>query len=118
MITIKREFKIPTRTKHFPNTITSDNANSNANQLINQVICITNNECLILHHNAFRADYISCSSRTQRCANSSTARNLVLREFLIQVRYIKVAVIDILLEMYFRTIRDIIVLPYKCINLF
>jgi hypothetical protein len=53
MITIKREFKIPTRTKHFPNTITSDNANSNANQLINQLICITNNECLILHQQRF-----------------------------------------------------------------
>ena len=25
--------------------------------LINQLICITNNECLILHHKAFRTDY-------------------------------------------------------------
>ena len=25
--------------------------------LINQLICITNNECLILYHKAFRADY-------------------------------------------------------------
>ena len=42
--------------------------------LINQLICITNNECLILHHKAFHTDFIS------RRTNSSTARILVLRE--------------------------------------
>jgi hypothetical protein len=49
-----------------------------------QLICITNNRCLILHHKAFRADYISHVTKiraTQRCANSSTA------QILIQVRY-------------------------------
>jgi hypothetical protein len=38
--------------------------------LINQLICITNNECLILHHKAFHTDFIS------RRTNSSTARIL------------------------------------------
>jgi succinylarginine dihydrolase len=36
--------------------------------LINQLICITNNECLILHHKAFHTDYIL------RCTNSNTAQ--------------------------------------------
>jgi succinylarginine dihydrolase len=36
--------------------------------LINQLICITNNDCLILHHKAFLTDYISRS--TKICAPS------------------------------------------------
>ena len=31
--------------------------------LINQLICITNNECLLLHHKSFRADYNSRSTK-------------------------------------------------------
>ena len=31
--------------------------------LTNKLICITNNECLILHHKAFCADYNSCSTK-------------------------------------------------------
>ena len=46
--------------------------------LINQLICITNNECLILHHKDFRADYNSLSNKT---GTPSAARILVLREF-------------------------------------
>ena len=46
--------------------------------LINQLICITNNECLILHHKAFRADY---NSRSTKINAPSAARILVLREF-------------------------------------
>ena len=54
--------------------------------LINQMISITYNECLILHHKAFRTDYNSCSTKigapmSEHCTNSSTAR------ILIQVRY-------------------------------
>jgi hypothetical protein len=59
--------------------INNISANSNANQLITQLICITNNECLILHYKAFRAGYISRST-TKICAPSA-ARILVLREF-------------------------------------
>ena len=40
------------------------------NALINQLIYITNNECLILHHKDFHTDFIS------RRTNSSTARIL------------------------------------------
>ena len=46
--------------------------------LIKQLICITNNECLILHHKAFRADY---NSRSTKINAPSAARILVLREF-------------------------------------
>ena len=46
--------------------------------LINQLICITNNECLILHDKAFRADN---SSRSTKIDAPSAARILVLREF-------------------------------------
>ena len=46
--------------------------------LINQLICITNNECLILHHKAFRADH---NSRSTKIGAPSAARILVLREF-------------------------------------
>jgi hypothetical protein len=49
--------------------------------LINQLICITNNECLILHHKAFSADYISRSTKIHAPSTariSSTARILVL----------------------------------------
>ena len=46
--------------------------------LIKQLICITNNECLILHYKAFRADYISRSTKIRAL---SAARILVLREF-------------------------------------
>ena len=46
--------------------------------LINQLICITNNECLILHHKAFRADY---SSRNTKIGAPSAVRILVLSEF-------------------------------------
>ena len=50
------------------------------------MISITYNECLILHHKAFRTDYNSCSTKigapmSEHCTNSSTAR------ILIQVRY-------------------------------
>ena len=31
--------------------------------LVNQLICITNNECLILHHKAFCTDYNSRSTK-------------------------------------------------------
>ena len=46
--------------------------------LINQMISITYNECLILHHKAFRADYNSPSNKINA---PSAARILVLREF-------------------------------------
>ena len=46
--------------------------------LINQLICITNNECLILHHKAFRMDY---KSRSTKISTPSTAWILVLHEF-------------------------------------
>ena len=46
--------------------------------LKNQQICITNNECLILHHKAFRADYNLHSNKT---GTPSAARILVLHEF-------------------------------------
>ena len=46
--------------------------------LINQMISITNNECLILHHKAFRTDYNLCSTKI---GASSIALILVLREF-------------------------------------
>ena len=46
--------------------------------LINQMISITNNECLILHHKAFRTDYNSCSTKI---GAPSIALILVLREF-------------------------------------
>ena len=46
--------------------------------LINQLICITYNECLILHHKAFRADY---NSRSTKIGAPSATRILVLREF-------------------------------------
>ena len=45
---------------------------------IKQLICITNNECLILHHKAFRADY---SSRNTKIGAPSAVRILVLSEF-------------------------------------
>ena len=45
---------------------------------INQLICITNNECLILHHEAFRAAY---NSRSTKIRAPSAAGILVLREF-------------------------------------
>ena len=45
--------------------------------LKNQLICLTNNQCLILHHEAFRADYFS---RTTKIRAPSAALNLVLRE--------------------------------------
>ena len=48
------------------------------NALINQLICITNNECLILHHEAFRADF---NSRGTKIGAPSAARILVLLEF-------------------------------------
>jgi hypothetical protein len=44
------------------------------------MICIINNEHLILHHKAFRVVYILRTAkilRTQRCANSSTAQILM-----------------------------------------
>ena len=46
--------------------------------LIKQLICITNNECLILHHKAFRADY---NSRNTKIGAPSAVRILVLSEF-------------------------------------
>ena len=46
--------------------------------LINQLICITNNECLILHDKAFRADN---NSRSTKIDAPSAARILVLPEF-------------------------------------
>jgi hypothetical protein len=46
--------------------------------LINQLICITNNECLILHHKTFRADYISHSTKNRA---PTAARIIILREF-------------------------------------
>ena len=46
--------------------------------LKNQLICITNNECLTLHHKAFRADY---NSRSTKIGAPSAARILVLSEF-------------------------------------
>jgi len=46
--------------------------------LINQLISITNNECPILHHEAFHADHNSCSTNT---GAPSAARILVLRKF-------------------------------------
>ena len=46
--------------------------------LIKQLICITNNECLILHHKAFRADY---NSRNTKIGAPSAVRTLVLSEF-------------------------------------
>ena len=48
--------------------------------LINQLICITNKECLILHHEAFRAVF---NSRGTKIGAPSAAR------ILIQVRYLK-----------------------------
>ena len=42
--------------------------------LINQLICITNNECLILHPKAFRADY---NSRSTKINAPSAARILI-----------------------------------------
>ena len=67
---------------HLPNTsIHQYNANSNANQLITQLICITNNECLMLHHKAFRADHIWRSTKIRAPRSPSAARILVLREF-------------------------------------
>ena len=45
---------------------------------IKQLICITNNECLILHHKAFRTDY---HSRNTKIGAPSAARILVLSEF-------------------------------------
>ena len=46
--------------------------------LINQMISITYNECLILHHKAFRTDYNSCSTKI---GAPSIALILVLRKF-------------------------------------
>ena len=46
--------------------------------LINQLICITNNECVILHHKAFRADY---NSRSTKINAPSAGQILLLREF-------------------------------------
>ena len=46
--------------------------------LINQLICIINSECLILHHEAFRAAY---NSRSTKTVAPSAVRILVLREF-------------------------------------
>ena len=46
--------------------------------LINQLFCIINRECLILHHEAFRAAY---NSRSTKIGAPSAARILVLREF-------------------------------------
>ena len=46
--------------------------------LINQLICITNNECLILHHEAFRADY---NWRSTKIGAPSAVRILVLCKF-------------------------------------
>ena len=46
--------------------------------LIKELICITNNECLILHHKAFRTDY---HSRNTKIGAPSAARILVLSEF-------------------------------------
>ena len=45
--------------------------------LINQLICITNNECFILYHKAFRAGY---NSRNTKIGTPYAARILVLRE--------------------------------------
>ena len=44
---------------------------------MNQLICISNNECLILHHKAFRAD---CNSRGTKIGAPSIAQILVLHE--------------------------------------
>ena len=46
--------------------------------LINQLICITNNECVISHHKAFRADY---NSRSTKINAPSAGQILLLREF-------------------------------------
>ena len=46
--------------------------------LISQMISITCNECLILHHKAFRTDYNSCSTKI---GAPSIALILVLRKF-------------------------------------
>ena len=46
--------------------------------LINQMISITYNECLILHHKAFRTGYNSCSTKI---GAPSIALILVLHEF-------------------------------------
>ena len=46
--------------------------------LINQLISITNNECLILHHKAFCTDYNSCNTKI---GAPSIALILVLCEF-------------------------------------
>ena len=50
--------------------------------LLNQLICITNNECL-LHHEAFPADY---NSRSTKIGAPSAAR------ILIQVRYLHLVI--------------------------
>ena len=47
-------------------------------ELINQLICITNNECVILHHKAFRADH---NSRSAKINAPSAGQILLLREF-------------------------------------
>ena len=46
--------------------------------LINQLICITNKECLILHHKAFRPDY---NSHSTKIGAPSAVQILVLRKF-------------------------------------
>ena len=46
--------------------------------LINQLICNTNNKCHKFHRKAFRADYIS---RSTKIGAPSAARIVVLREF-------------------------------------
>ena len=54
------------------------------NALRNPLICITNNEYLMLHHKTFCADYVSRSTKicAPGCVNYSTTR------IFIQVKYV------------------------------
>ena len=62
----------------FDITSTILNSRQSVRALINQLIYNTNNKCLILHHKAFRADYIL---RSTKIGAPSAAQILVLREF-------------------------------------
>ena len=57
---------------------TKNNIVAYTHYLITQLICNTNNKYLILHHKAFRADYMS---RSTKIGAPSAARILILREF-------------------------------------
>ena len=84
MIRVKR-IKFKMYGFHLPNTITITNFLLAFPYIIGSymvlpyIILFTNNECLILHRKAFRADYISRSAKI--CAPSSARIPAVLLEF-------------------------------------